>query len=97
MYVIFSIAKENTGKINEALKDDLVSRQSITIREAKVLGEDVEGTFLLVDGTEEAIGRAKEIFQGIGEALPEDKAKSVYEKFKAEEDAVAGGVGALFG
>lgn len=97
MYVIFSIAKENTGKMNEALKDDLVSRQSITIREAKVLGEDMEGTFLLVDGTEEAVRRAKEVFEDIGEALSDDKAKSVYAKFKAEEDTVAGGVGALFG
>ena len=97
MYVIFRIDKEKTGKMNEALKDDLVSRQSIVIREAKVLGEDMEGTLLLVEGTEEALDRAKEIFEGIGEALQEDKAKSAYDKFKAEEDTVADGVGFLFG
>jgi hypothetical protein len=97
MYVIFSIDKERTAKMNEALKDDIVSRQSIVIREAKVLGEDMEGTLLLVEGTEEAVERAKEIFKEIGEALPEDRLKSAYDKFKAEEDTVADGVGALFG
>ncbi|MFQ6127427.1 MAG: hypothetical protein ACE5QW_00760 [Thermoplasmata archaeon] len=97
MYVVFNINKEKTGKMNEALKDDLVSRQSISIREAKVLGEDMEGTLLLVEGTEEAIERAKEIFQDIGESLPQDKSKVIYDKFKAEEDTVADGVGFLFG
>ncbi|MCJ2669844.1 MAG: hypothetical protein KAS60_02015 [Thermoplasmata archaeon] len=97
MYVIFSIPKEKTGKMNEALKDDLVSRQSIAIREAKVLGEDMEGTLLLVEGTEEAVERAKEIFKEVGKPLQDDKAKSAYDKFKAEEDAVADGVGFLFG
>lgn len=97
MYVVFSIDKERTGKMNESLKDDLVSRQSISIREAKVLGEDMEGMLLLVEGTEEAIERAKEIFQDIGERLPEERAKAVYDKFKAEEDTVADGVGFLFG
>ena len=97
MYVIFSIDKERTGKMNEALKDDLVSRQSIVIREAKVLGEDMEGTLLLVEGTEEAIERAKEIFEELGKVLQDDEAKSAYDKFKAEEDTVANGVGFLFG
>ncbi|MFQ6106902.1 MAG: hypothetical protein ACE5QF_04870 [Thermoplasmata archaeon] len=97
MYVIFSIDKDKTGKMNEALKDDLVSRQSISIREAKVLGEDMEGTLLLVDGTGEAIERAKEILKDIGEVLPDDRAKGVYDKFKAEEEAVADGVGFIFG
>jgi hypothetical protein len=97
MYVIFSIEKEKTGKMNEALKDDLVSRQSIVIREAKVLGEDIEGTLLLVEGTEEAVERAKEIFEELGKALKDDEAKSAYDKFKAEEDTVANGVGFLFG
>jgi len=97
MYVIFSIDKERTGKMNEALKDDLVSRQSIVIREAKVLGEDMEGTLLLVEGTEEAIERAKEIFEELGNVLQDDEAKSAYDKFKAEEDTVANGVGFLFG
>lgn len=97
MYVIFSIDKEKTGKMNEALKDDLVSRQSIVIREAKVLGENMEGTLLLVEGTEEAIERAKEIFEELGKALQDDEAKSAYDKFKAEEDTVANGVGFLFG
>ena len=97
MYVIFSIDKERTGKMNEALKDDLVSRQSIVIREANVLGEDMEGTLLLVEGTEEAIERAKEIFEELGKVLQDDEAKSAYDKFKAEEDTVANGVGFLFG
>ncbi|MFQ5909372.1 MAG: hypothetical protein ACE5IJ_01465 [Thermoplasmata archaeon] len=97
MYIVFNINKEKTGKMNEALKDDLVSRQSISIREAKVLGEDMEGTLLLVEGTEDAIERAKEIFQDVGEILMEDKAKPIYDKFKAEEDTVADGVGFLFG
>ncbi|MCK4455724.1 MAG: hypothetical protein KAU99_05190, partial [Thermoplasmata archaeon] len=59
--------------------------------------EDMEGTLLLVEGTEEAVDRAKEIFEELGEPLQEDKAKSAYDKFKAEEDTVADGVGFLFG
>lgn len=96
-YAIFSVKKENIGKIDMALKDDLVSRQSITVRDASVLGISKEVRLVLVEGTEEAIRKADELFKPIGTREPEEEAKAIYAKFKEEDSNVASGMGMVFG
>lgn len=96
-YALFSVKKENIGKIDRVLKDDLVSRQSITVRDASVLGINKDARFVLVEGTEEALKKADELFKPIGTREPEDEAKVVYAKFKEEDSNVASGMGLVFG
>lgn len=123
MYAIFSVKKGNIGKADEILKDDIVSRQSIAIRDASALGIDSENRYILIEGNEQAIKRAEELFKGkkvseeaqkeevreeevgkigglfkeIGKKENKKTAKQIYDKIKKEEDAVAEGVGFVFG
>jgi len=97
MYAVFSVKPENSAKIEEILKDDLVSRQSITIRESSVLGVQGLGTLVLVEGEEKAIRKSEELFKGVGEKVPGEKAASIYDKLKKEEEDVAQGIGLIFG
>lgn len=97
MYAIFSVKPENATKIEGLLKDDLVSRQSITIRESSVLGIQGLGTLVLVEGEEKAVRKSEELFKDIGEKVLGEKATSIYDKLKKEEEDVAQGVGFIFG
>jgi len=73
MYAVFSVEKNNIGKADEILKDDAVSRQSIAIRDASALGVDSENRYILIEGNEQAIKRAEELFKGIEEKLAEEE------------------------
>ncbi|MEM3738229.1 MAG: hypothetical protein QW204_00580, partial [Thermoplasmata archaeon] len=92
-YGIYGVKKEFIGKIDEALKDDMVSRQSIKIRDAKVLGINKEVRYVLVEGSEEAVKRADEIFKPIAEKETGEDAEKAYAAFKAEDENVASGMG----
>ncbi|MGB9636257.1 MAG: hypothetical protein ACPL1Y_03285 [Thermoplasmata archaeon] len=92
-YAIYGVKKEHIGKIENVLKDDLVSRQSIKIREASVLGVNKEVRYVLVEGSEEAIKRADELFKEIAEKETGADAEKAYAAFKAEDENVASGMG----
>jgi len=93
-YAIFSVKKENIDKTVEILKDDVVSRQSIVVRDADALNIKKDVQLILIEGDQEAINRAEELLKGIG---IKEKDKNIYEKFKEEEKDVAEGVGFIFG
>lgn len=94
VYAIFSVKKENISKIDGILKDDVVSRQSIVVRDAGTLGVKKDAKLVLIEGNEEGIKRAEELFKEVG---VKEKDKKIYEKFKEEEKDVAEGVGFIFG
>ena len=90
MYAIFSVEKGDIGKADEILKDNIVSRQSIVIRDASALGIDSEDRYILIEGNEDAIKRAEELFKDTGkmsekEATNEELHKEA-EKKVSEED-----------
>jgi len=95
-YAIYAVKKEHIGKIDEVLKDDLVSRQSIAVRDAKILGVEKEARMVIVEGTVEAIAKADEIFKPIADREKEDDAAKIYSAFKTQEDNVASGLGMIF-
>lgn len=96
-YAIFSVNKSQASKINKILKDDLVSRQSISIRDASALNIDKDVRYVLIEGTDEAIKKAEELFKDTGTKEGEEEAKNIYNKIKSEESDVAQGVGLIFG
>ena len=96
-YVIFEVKSEDAGKINELIKDDLVSRQSILTRDSSSL--DLKGNFLYlrIDGSKEGLKRAKELAKELNlKKLDGKKAKELDEKIKEQEDSAASGIGMIF-
>lgn len=96
-YLIFEVKKEDSGKINTVIKDDLVSRQSITTRDASSLDIKGESTYLKVEGSKEGLKRAKELADELSlKKLTEKKAKEINEKIAAQDDSAASGIGMIF-
>ena len=96
-YVIFEVKSENAGKINELIKDDLVSRQSILTRDSSSL--DLKGNFLYlkIEGSEEGLKRAKKLAKELNlKKLDEKKAKKIDEKIKEQEDSAASSISMIF-
>jgi len=96
-YIIVSVPNENKNKIKEILKDDLISRQSITTRDAGALKIEKDVQFVLIEGDEKILDRAKELFKEIGSLEEGQTAEEIYSKFKEDEAGAAAGVGFIFG
>lgn len=96
-YVVYRVLPKDSRRLEQVLKDDLVSRQSIVTRDARSLGARGEGTLVLIEGQERALRRAEELLAGVGEKLLGREAEEVHELFRREADDVASGVGFVFG
>ena len=96
-YAIFSVDNEKRNKIKEIISDDLISRQSITTRDAKAIKIEKEVQFVLIEGDDQAIEKAKELFQEIGTVIDSAEAEEIYQKLKEDEQGAAAGVGFIFG
>ncbi|MEM4728649.1 MAG: hypothetical protein QXH42_02665 [Thermoplasmata archaeon] len=94
--IVIGVRKEMAPRIGEVLKDDLVSRQSITTREAAVLGLKSELHLVFIEGTAAAIERARELFKELGEPLPEPEASEAFQKLRQEEERASVGMGMIF-
>ena len=93
---VFLVSSENKNKAEDILRqDDLVGRQSITVRSAPYLDIDEEGYFIVVDGNEAAISRAHELLDQLAKRY-EHKDK-VVAKVKEQEDAAIEGFGNILG
>ena len=92
MYVIFKVKKEDRARIDEKLRIDLISRQSITVRDGDGLGLD-DAVYVLIEGSEEAVELAKKEFDFAD--IP-DNSQEIYSKFKAQEEDAASGMGLIF-
>jgi hypothetical protein len=97
MHAIFKVPVENKGKVDQLLKDDLVSRQSITVRDASALSMEGKETYVLIEGSDEALEKADELFEEIGEKLEGGDAEATFSKIKEKEEEAQGGMGLLFG
>ncbi len=96
MREVFFVKKDAKSKAEDALKkDDLVSRQSIAIREATALGFKEEGYFIIVNGSDEAMKKAGELLKGLAEKSKQ--AKDVLKKFDESEEDAAEGLGMILG
>ena len=94
---IFKIEKEKEGEIEGAMKDDLVSRQSITVKDSRSLDMDTNCIYVKIEGSEEGIERATKIFEEFGEKLSDKKAREIDDKIREVEESASEGMGAIFG
>ena len=102
MYVVFEVEKANVRKADDVFKDDIVSRQSIVVRDSRALDikefKEKDVQFILIEGgSAEALERAKKLFEGIGKPMPEKDAALVHQKIHDQEESAATGVGMIFG
>jgi len=96
-YVIFEVKSEDAGNINKLIKDDLVSRQSIFLRDSNSL--DIKGNFsyVKIDGSKEGIKRAVELAKELKlKKIDQKKAKVINKKIEEQEDSAATGMGMIF-
>ena len=97
MYRVFRIPSAQAEKANLLIGDDLVGRQSVTVRDAKALGLKGDDRYVLVEGSEPALARAVELLKGSADPLEAAKADDVYKRFRAQDDQAAAGMGLIFG
>ena len=103
MYAVFEVKRADAARIDVTLQDhanpkvDIVSRQSIAIRDAAALGLPGEGRLVLVEGTESALTAAGELFHEFATKLAGAQAEAAYRAFKSQDEDVASGIGLIFG
>ena len=95
--MIFEVKSAETGKIQTMLQDDVISRQSIVIRDANALDMKESVSFVKVEGSTEGLKRAEELAKELGlKKLPDKKAKRIDEMIRQQEDSAATGMGMIF-
>ncbi len=93
---VFIVNSENKNKAELLLRgDDLIGRQSITVRLATALGLKEDGYFILINGSDESIKKAEELLKGVAEKYKDGKI--VIEKIEKEEDSAIEGFGNIIG
>ncbi|HWM51389.1 MAG TPA: hypothetical protein VNO76_08600 [Thermoplasmata archaeon] len=97
MYRVFRVPSAKASEADVVWKDDIVSRQSITAREAKSLGMTGDDRYVLIEGSEPGIARATELLEDIAKALAGAEAERVYRRFRAQDEEAASGMGLIFG
>lgn len=94
-YTVFTVTDK--GAADALYEDDLVSRQSITVRDAAAIGRDEDVRYILLEGSDEAQERAEELLGDDAEVLDGDDAEEIRDTIKDRDEAGAAGMGAIFG
>lgn len=98
MKAVFFIEKDKFGGAKTKLyADELVSKQSITTRDNSAIGKDKEGYYVLLDGGEEAIKKARELLKDVAKELKGKDFDEVTSAIEGQESSAAEGFGAIFG
>ncbi|MGI0128964.1 MAG: hypothetical protein ACREDE_09310 [Thermoplasmata archaeon] len=96
VWTLYSVPPAQRAELDAVLKDDLLSRQSQKLRDAKAVGGPADATYVLLEGTTGAIARAEELLAPIGTKLPAGEAAALYRRFKEEEESASAGMGLFF-
>ena len=91
------IESKNLQKAKDLLlKDDVVSRASLTWREAKSFGFS-EGYYIYISGTDEQVKGAEELTKELRKEVKDKEKEEVIRKIKEEQDKAMEGFGSIFG
>jgi hypothetical protein len=97
LYRVFRIPLAQAVAVDLLFKDDIVSRQSVTVRDAKSLGMKGNDQYVVVEGSESGVARAAELLKDVAKPLGVKDADAVYRQFKSQDEAAASGMGFIFG
>ncbi|MCS7105971.1 MAG: hypothetical protein NZ942_01500 [Candidatus Aenigmarchaeota archaeon] len=96
MEIVLQVETKDYQKVREILlKDDLVSRASISFREAKGYGG--EGYYCFISGSEEQCKKALEITKEIAKEIKDKEKEKLISKIKEEESRALEGFGSIIG
>lgn len=95
-WVLYSVPSTKKTELDAALKDDVLSRQSQTVRDAAAQGGAAGALYVLLEGSEEAIRRATTLLDPVGSRLPSADADAVYRRLKEEAENASTGMGLFF-
>ncbi len=97
MLLVFYLGKDGKKAEEVLRKDDICSRHSIALREAKTLGIDREGYFLFFNGSEEACERAKDLLKNLVKDADEEVLEKAKKSYEEESEKALQGFGGIFG
>ena len=95
-WALFDVASNRRSELEEALHDDVVSRQSQKVRDAGLMGGPAGHFYILVEGSPEAVSRAETLLRSIGTQLPPGEGEALYRRLKDEDEAASAGMGLFF-
>ena len=95
-WAIFSVPSAKRAELDTALQDDLVSRQSRKIRDAGTFGGPADRTYVLLEGSDEALRKAEALLAGVGDRLAGPDAEGLYGRFREEDESASAGMGLFF-
>lgn len=95
-YRVFKVQARDRARLEEAMGDDRLSRQSLTIRDARHFGVPGDHLYLFVEsGAPDGALRAEALLLEFAERAQEGDV--LYQMLKEEEDRAASSLGAIFG
>jgi len=98
MELLFEIKKQNLQKVKDVLmKDETVSKASITFKESSSLGFKEDKYYCYISGLEEACNKTKELMKDLGKTVKKKKSEEIIKKIKEEEESAMSGFGNIFG
>jgi len=96
MYEVLEVKAKKKDVIDDILADDLISKQNTNVRDGGSLGFKEGVSYVMIEGSEEAVEKAVELFKEEG-IEPAENREEVREKIKEEGEAAAEGIGTVFG
>lgn len=95
-WTLYTVPGTQRTELDAVLRDDVVSRQSQTVRDAATLGGPSGSLYVLVEGSADAVRRAEGLLAPIGVRPPATEAEALYRRFKDEEESASAGMGLFF-
>ncbi|HEX2022969.1 MAG TPA: hypothetical protein VHH36_09645 [Candidatus Thermoplasmatota archaeon] len=92
---VYQVRSADRARLERALEDDILSRQSLQMRDARHFGRPGDLVYLFVDGTEAGLLRADAVILEFAERAPD--ADVLHGLLVAEEEAAASSLGAVLG
>jgi hypothetical protein len=94
---VYVLPSDKRGELDEiTTKDDLLWRQTRTLREAAPLGGKADEVYFYMEGSETAMAHADAKVTAVAKKADPELAEKLHAKFKAEEEASAQGMGLMF-
>jgi hypothetical protein len=94
-YRVYKLKGADRARLDQALTDDTLSRQSIRVLDARHFGQSGDGVYLFVEGSDAGMTRADALILVFGERA--ENADALHQMLKDEDDAAASGLGSIFG
>jgi len=95
-WTLHLIPSTKKAEVEAALRDDVVSRQSHTLRDAPSVGGPAGHLYIMVEGSEPGVHRAEELLKPLGEPLTAADRDAVHQRFKDDQESASTGMGLFF-